>query len=142
MEPNIFSQATNNNAQNSKELFENIGVDKEKDLHNVFSRELGELEKNGFTSKIDAYKDTVTGVTTVAIGLSQKDFGDEYVLVKNDWKDNKWNMNVIDGSKGNGATPHNLETSVWLASHGLSKSNPNQLCIEGLTIEEVLKLCE
>lgn len=140
MESNTFSQTTNNNGQNFRGIAGSLGVDKE-NLHNAFSRELGVLEKNGFTSKIDAYKDTVTGVTTVAIGLSQKDFGDEYVLVKNDWNDNKWNMNVID-NKGNAPTPHNLETSVWLASHGLSKSNPDQLCIKGLTIDEVLKLCE
>ena len=90
MESNIFSQFENNNEQKSKELFEGIGEGKEPNLHNAFSRELGELEKNGFESKIEAYKDVTTGVTTVAIGLSQKGLGDEYVLVKNDWKDNKW----------------------------------------------------
>ena len=142
MESNIFSQFANNNEQKSKELFEGIGEGKEPNLHNAFSRELGELEKNGFESKIEAYKDVTTGVTSVAIGLSQKGLGDEYVLVKNDWKDNKWNMNVIDGNNGNLNAPHNLATSVWLASRGLSKTDPNQLCIEGLTIEEILKLCE
>ena len=145
MELNILSQYTDNNKTisgeiTSKNLQENaIGMD----LQNAFSAELSALEQNGFASNIDAYKNTATGETTVAIGLKQEGVDGNYVLVKKNWNDNKWDMNILKNNGSDGvAQEYNLKTSMWLASRGLAKSTPDQICIEGLTIEEILKLCE
>lgn len=110
------------------------------ELHSIFSNELNILRQNGFSSNIDAYKNTATGETTVAIGLKQEGVDENYVLVKRNWNDNKWDMNILNKNENTG--DYNLQTSMWLASRGLSKSTPDQICIEGLTIEEILKLCE
>lgn len=144
MDLNVLSQYANNNTVVGENTTKNsegnaIGID----LHNVFSAELNALEQNGFASNIDAYKNTATGETTVAIGLKQEGVDENYILVKKNWNDNKWDMNIL-GNKGNDgiAQEYNLKTSMWLASRGLGQSTPDQICIEGLTIEEILKLCE
>ncbi len=113
------------------------------DINNSFENEINTLKNNGFVPKVNTYKNEATGVTTVAIGLSQEGTDENFILVKDNWNDNKWDMSILNDV---GGTPNdqalNFDTSLWLATHGLGKTNPNQVCIEGLTIEEVLKLCE
>ncbi|MCI8621510.1 MAG: hypothetical protein HFJ50_07400 [Clostridia bacterium] len=123
----------NNNQENSNNI----------DINNAFANEINTLKNNGFVPKVNTYKNEATGVTTVAIGLSQEGIEGNYILVKDKWNDNKWDMSILNdenGTQSNSAL--NLDTSLWLATHGLGKTNPNQICIEGLTIDEVLKLCE
>ena len=124
-------------------LNNNQGNSNNFDVDNAFAKEINTLKNNGFVPKVNTYKNEATGVTTVAIGLSQEGIDGNYILVKDKWNDNKWDMSILDEGKGtqNGASL-NFDTSLWLATHGLGKTNPNQICIEGLTIEEVLKLWE
>lgn len=147
MDLNILSKYVNNNSVPSgspSDLTEkNTNNSENQFLHDAFSDELNIIKKNGFNSKIDAYKNTATGETTVAIGLSNESLAGDYVLVKRKWDDNKWDMTVLDNNNAQGNNSSNkIENSIWLASRGLEKTIPNQFSIKGLTIEEVLKLCE
>lgn len=147
MDLNILSKYINNNSVTSGSPSEatekNTSVIENQFLNAAFSDELNIIKKNGFDSKIDAYKNTATGETTVAIGLYNESLAGDYVLVKRKWDDNKWDMTVLDNDDPQGNPIHNkIENSTWLASRGLEKTLPNQFSIKGLTIEEVLKLCE
>lgn len=146
MDLNILSKYVNNNSVASglpANLTEkNTNSSENQFLHDAFFDELNIIKKNGFNSKIDAYKNTATGETTVAIGLSNESLAGDYVLVKRKWDDNKWDMTVLDNNSQDNTSSSKIENSIWLASRGLEKTIPNQFSIKGLTIEEVLKLCE
>ena len=146
MDLNILSKYVNNNSVPSgspSDLTEkNTNNSENQFLHDAFSDELNIIKKNGFNSKIDAYKNTATGETTVAIGLSNESLAGDYVLVKRKWDDNKWDMTVLDNNAQGNTSSNKIENSIWLASRGLEKTIPNQFSIKVLNIEEVLKLCE